>query len=282
MTDPELLLFERYLQQRRYSSNTVSAYCEVLRTFLDFIGFKNRDEITNADIERFNCDYILVRGLSASYQNQLINALKLYFEKFHGQQLDLHLIERPRSSHKLPVILSMEEVEELLNCTLNIKHRTMLGLIYSCGLRMGELLNLRIEDIDSKRMLIHIRHAKGNKDRMLPLSPSTLDLLRTYYVHYRPKVFLFNGQTGQQYSRSSLQLVFRKALLRTRIGKKCTLHTLRHSYATHLLESGINLRYIQELLGHSSPKTTMIYTHVSSGAIRNIESPIEKIKLNTG
>ena len=157
----------------------------------------------------------------------------------------------------------------------------MLSVIYSCGLRMGELINLRIRDVDSKRMVIHIKKAKGDKDRVVPLSESTLDILRTYYLEYKPEEYLFNGDGAVQYSRSSLQSVFRQAISRSGIKKKCTLHTLRHSFATHLLEAGVNLRYIQELLGHNSPKTTMIYTHVSSEASRKIESPIERIKLNT-
>lgn len=280
MTDV-LTSFENYMRQRRYSENTIRSYRECLRAFLEFHPSKALSEITLQDLERFNQDYIIRNDYSPSYQNQVINALKLYFRKFHSQHFDLTLIERPKEGFKLPVVLSLEEVERLLNGTKNLKHRAMLSVIYSAGLRMGELIDLRISDIDSKRMVIHIKKAKGKKDRIVPLSESTLDLLRTYFMEYRPKEFLFNGENSLQYSRVSLQKVFRNALERAKIKKHCTLHTLRHSFATHLLEGGVNLRYIQEFLGHNSPKTTMIYTHVSSENARKIMSPIEQIKLNT-
>ena len=282
MTQQERLdAFSHYMLQRRYSPNSVKSYREALRVFLDFIEDKVPEEITNDDLERFNHERIIKKGFSASYQNQVINALKLYFRRFHGKQFDVSKIERPKDGYKLPIVLSLDEVENILNGTKNLKHRTMLSVIYSCGLRMGELIDLRIRDVDSKRMVIHIKKAKGDKDRVVPLSESTLDILRTYYLEYKPEEYLFNGDGAVQYSRSSLQSVFRQAISRSGIKKKCTLHTLRHSFATHLLEAGVNLRYIQELLGHNSPKTTMIYTHVSSEASRKIESPIERIKLNT-
>ena len=282
MTQQERLdAFSHYMLQRRYSPNSVKSYREALRVFLDFIEDKVPEEITNDDLEQFNHERIIKKGFSASYQNQVINALKLYFRRFHGKQFDVSKIERPKDGYKLPIVLSLDEVENILNGTKNLKHRTMLSVIYSCGLRMDELINLRIRDVDSKRMVIHIKKAKGDKDRVVPLSESTLDILRTYYLEYKPEEYLFNGDGAVQYSRSSLQSVFRQAISRSGIKKKCTLHTLRHSFATHLLEAGVNLRYIQELLGHNSPKTTMIYTHVSSEASRKIESPIERIKLNT-
>lgn len=280
-TNERLDAFVHYMKQRRYSPNTIKSYREALRTFLKHIGDQPLEEITNSDLEHFNNERIIKRDFSASYQNQVINALKLYFQRFHAVNIDLSGIERPKEGYHLPVVLSLEEVEKLLNGTTNLKHRTMLTVIYSCGLRMGELIDLRIRDIDSKRMVIHIKKAKGKKDRVVPLSESTLDILRSYYMEYKPKEYLFNGESSMQYSRSSLQSVFRQAVHRARIQKRCTLHTLRHSYATHLLEAGVNLRYIQELLGHNSPKTTMIYTHVSSDASRKIQSPIERINLNT-
>ena len=155
----------------------------------------------------------------------------------------------------------------------------MLSIIYSCGLRAGELINLKVSAIDSKRMVIHIQNAKGGKDRYVPLAESLLPLLREYYQLYRPKEFLFNGGNHLQYSKTSLRKVFKAALRRARITKECRLHNLRHSYATHLLESGVNLRYIQELLGHNSPKTTQIYTLVSSDESRKVSSPLDKITI---
>jgi len=156
----------------------------------------------------------------------------------------------------------------------------MLTLIYSCGLRSGELLNLNVRDIDSSRMIIHIHQAKGKKDRMVPLAPSALAMLRKYYIEHKPSGLLFTGADGGKYSHTSLQKVLKKALSLAKVHKQCTLHTLRHSYATHLLESGVNLRFIQELLGHNSPKTTQIYTHVSSEESRKVTSPLEKLDIN--
>lgn len=278
---PEVDQLKHYMKQRRYSENTIKTYTEALTIFINFIGARQLRDIMLVDLETFNHEYIIRKKLSVSYQNQVINALKLYFGRFHSKQFDLSYIERPKEGNPLPVVLSLEEVERLLNGIRNIKHRAMLSVIYSAGLRMGELIDLKISDIDSTRMVIHIKKAKGKKDRIVPLSESTLDLLRTYFKKYRPKEYLFNGEGSLQYSRTSLQTVFRKAVKRAGINKSCTLHTLRHSFATHLLESGVNLRYIQDFLGHNSPKTTMIYTHVSSENARKIGSPIERIKLNT-
>jgi integrase/recombinase XerD len=271
--------FIRHMEQLRYSENTIVVYSESLKTFLRFLDNPELSTITNHDLERFNRDYIIANNYSESYQNQVINAVKLYFSKKQNIRLNLGKIERAGRSSRLPVVLSLEEVESILNSVQNLKHRCMLSLIYSCGLRAGELINLRIADIDSKRMVIHIHEAKRRKDRVVPLSKSVLELLRTYYLDYKPQEYLFNGDSSPQYSYTSLRKVFHRAVLRSGIRKQCSLHTLRHSYATHLLESGVNLRYIQELLGHNSPKTTMIYTHVSTEGSRRIVSPIEKLNL---
>ena len=272
--------FKKYMLQRRYSSASIKTYTEALKTFIRYHQSVDLTIVTKKHIEAFNYDYIILNGYSASYQNQVINALKLYFKSQHNRKIDTELIERPKKEYKLPIVFSLEEIERLLNALSNLKHRAMLVLIYSCGLRSGELINLRIVDIDSDRMVIHIKGAKGKKDRIIPLSHVALELLREYFMHYRPKEFLFNGETNLQYSKTSLQKVFYKAKRIAKIDKPSTLHTLRHSYATHLLESGVNLRLIQEILGHSSPKTTQIYTHVSSEETRKVVSPLEKITLH--
>ncbi|WP_233702685.1 tyrosine-type recombinase/integrase [Hyunsoonleella flava] len=159
----------------------------------------------------------------------------------------------------------------------NLKHKTLLSLIYSAGLRIGEATNIKIKDIDSKRMLIHIKNAKGKKDRYTLLSSSFLELLRDYYKTYKPENYLFEGHNKQQYSSSSAQKILKNAAKKIGLKKRITLHTLRHSFATHLLENGTDIRYIQELLGHNSPKTTMIYTHVSETTIRKIKNPFDNI-----
>ncbi|MDD5152085.1 MAG: tyrosine-type recombinase/integrase, partial [Flavobacterium sp.] len=177
-----------------------------------------------------------------------------------------------------PNVLSKEEIKLILNAHSNIKHKAMLSMIYSCGLRRSELLHLRFSDIDSNRNIVLLKNAKGKKDRIAPLSPKILKMLREYYKDYKPAVWLFEGQIkGEQYSEKSLQSVLKQALQKTGITKPVTLHWLRHSYATHLLESGTDLRYIQELLGHSSSKTTEIYTHVSTKSIQQIKSPFDDL-----
>lgn len=262
---------------QRYSSGTIKVYAESLRTFFSFCS-KDPCEITNGDVQRFNNDYIIARGLSSSFQNQCINAIKLYFRIQHQKKLDPAFIHRPRSGKPLPNVLSKEEIKLLLTRTLNVKHKAMLSLIYSCGLRSGELIGLRPEHIDSKRMLVLIKNGKGRKDRIVPLSEKILDQLREYFKAFRPVKYLFEGQErGNPYDARSLQQVLKQSVARAGITKPVTLHWLRHSFATHLLESGTDLRYIQELLGHSSSKTTEIYTHVSTHAIGKIRSPYDSL-----
>lgn len=188
-------------------------------------------------------------------------------------KIEVDKIHRPKRAKLLPNVLSKEEIKLILNAHSNIKHKMMLSLIYSCGLRCGELLALRPVHIDSKRNIVLLKNAKGNKDRIVPLSPKILDMLRQYYKVCKPTTYLFEGQTaGMSYDSRSLQLVLKQALQKAGITKPATLHWLRHSYATHLLESGTDLRYIQELLGHSCSKTTEIYTHVSTKSIQQIKS----------
>lgn len=174
-------------------------------------------------------------------------------------------------------MLSKQEVAALLSRVHNRKHHAILSTIYAAGLRLSEVIHLKINVIDSKRMLIHIRQSKGNKDRVVPLSSSLLEELRNYYQKYRPKQYLFEGEKGGMYGRSSVQQIFRRAKRAANIRKKATVHTLRHSYATHLLEAGTDLRMIQVLLGHSSSKTTEIYTHVSNQYIQQVVSPLDTL-----
>lgn len=268
-----------HMRNKRYSTSTIEAYSKVLYVFFQFFSTKTVNEITSNDVVRFNNEYILHRNLSHSYQNQFVNALKLLYGQVLKGVLPVQELERPKRPFKLPVVLSLQEIEKLLHVTTNLKHHCMLSIIYSAGLRRSELLHLRIEDIDSKRMALCIRNAKGNKDRTLPLSHTVLERLREYYKQYQPKKWLFEGQKGEKYSEKSIEMVMKKAVREAGIRKKCSLHTLRHSYATHLLEGGTNLRYIQSLLGHKDPKTTQIYTHVSSEALQRVESPIEKLNL---
>lgn len=270
--------FAAWLRSKRYSNNTVSTYTDALQSFLKFTNSKSIASLSNQDIIDYNNLYILQRGLSASYQNQVVNAIKLFFRVIIKSAVEIEDIHRPRRGRVLPNVLSKEEVKSILLAPLNQKHRVMLSVLYSCGLRCGELLVLQPAHIDSSRGLIIIKNAKGKKDRVVPLSAKILEMLREYYKSYRPKKFLFEGQVaGEAYDARSLQQVLKNAVKKAGIRRPVTLHWLRHSYATHLLESGTDLRYIQELLGHSSSKTTEIYTHVSTKSLQQIKSPFDDL-----
>jgi integrase/recombinase XerD len=279
---PEVLLkieaFKKWLLSKRYSESTVGTYTDALRTFLKFYHDKPVSDISNEDVIEFNNQYILANNLSSSYQNQVVNAIKLFFKTIENKAIDLNLVHRPKRYNPLPNVLSKQEVKKILEVHSNIKHKTMLSLIYACGLRRSELLNLKPENIDSERGLIIIKEAKGKKDRIAPISDKIIKMLREYYKTYKPGYWLFEGQNkGEQYTAESLQSVLKQALVKTKINKPVSLHWLRHSYATHLLESGTDLRYIQELLGHKSSRTTEIYTHVSAKSIQKIKSPFDDL-----
>ncbi|HSO88351.1 MAG TPA: tyrosine-type recombinase/integrase, partial [Draconibacterium sp.] len=226
-------------------------------------------------------EYILPNKLSIAYQNQMVNAIRLFFRQQMKTEIEIAQIERPRGEHRLPNVLSKEEIKAILQAPTNLKHRAMLSLIYACGLRRSELLNLKPTDVDSKRGLLIIRNAKGRKDRVAPLPEMMIKMLRQYYLKFKPKHWLFEGwNVGEKYSAQSLQKVLKNALPLAKVKKPVTLHWLRHSYATHLLESGTDLRYIQEILGHKNSKTTEIYTHVSNKELQKIKSPIENLELD--
>jgi len=277
--DHELIKeLKKWMEYRRYSSSTIKTYCGALLVFMRFLKPKPIKEANNNDIIRFTNEYILSNRLSSSYQNQAINAIKLFFKQVLQSKIDVEKIERPRHEHKLPNVLSKEEVKAILQSPANLKHKAMLSLIYACGLRRSELLQLKPEHIDSKRGLLIIKQGKGKKDRVVPISEKIIEMLRGYYEIFRTKNWLFEGQLiGEQYSEKSLESVLKQSLKKAGINKPVTLHWLRHSYATHLLESGTDLRYIQELLGHKSSKTTEIYTHVSTKSLQKIKSPYDDL-----
>lgn len=270
--------FNQWLSSKRYSPNTIKTYGDALKSFLVFYREKAISEINNNDVVDYNNEFILKNNLSASYQNQIVNALKLYFKTIQNSEIEVDKIHRPRREHKLPNVLSKEEVKSILEALKNNKHKTMLSLIYACGLRRSELLNLKPSNIDSKRKLLLVKQSKGKKDRIVPISEKLIELLRNYYQEFKPKVWLFEGQQESvKYSERSLEEVLKKGVTLAKIRKPVTLHWLRHSYATHLLENGTDLRFIQELLGHKSSKTTEIYTHVSTKSLQNIKSPFDDL-----
>jgi site-specific recombinase XerD len=267
--------YKRLLLQKRYSPNTQRVYSHYFNDFITYFKGANVADLTKEQINNYILTLIKSQNISISQQNQRINAIKFYYEKLLGREKQYYELYRPNKEHKLPKVLSKNEVKKILNSCDNMKHKCILMLIYSAGLRRSELINLKILDIDSERMVINIKGAKGKKDRISLLSDNLLQLLRKYYKKYIPKVYLFEGQNGGKYSPTSVANILKKASLKAGIKKKVTPHMLRHSFATHLLEQGTDLRYIQELLGHNSSKTTEIYTHVSKRAIDKIKNPID-------
>jgi integrase/recombinase XerD len=270
--------FRMSLKSRRYSEVTIATYLNAMTVFLKYFNEKSISEIENQDLIAFNNLYILKNKFSSSYQNQVLSSIKLFFNTIATKRLNPELVYRPKREKLLPNVLSKIEVKNILTVLKNIKHKTMLSLIYGCGLRCGELLSLKPEHVDSNRKVLIIKQAKGKKDRIAPLSDKLIEILRSYYVVYKPAVYLFEGmKSGEPYDARSLQNVIKSATAKAGIKKPVTLHWLRHSYATHLLEAGTDLRYIQEILGHSSSKTTEIYTHVSTSKIQSIVSPFDTL-----
>lgn len=263
----------------RYSKNTIKIYRQCFTEFINYYSEKKLEEIIQSDILSFLRYLIEERGISTSYQNQAINAIKFYYEKVLGGKRETYFIERPRGEKFLPEVLSESEVNVLFGSITNLKHKCMMMTTYSAGLRVGELLNLRLADIDSKRMLIRVNQGKGKKDRVTLLSHKLVQILRIYYKQYHPKEYLFEGIAGGKYSERSAQQVLKEACRRAGLRKHVTMHTLRHSFATHLLENNTDIRYIQELLGHSNPKTTQIYTHITTKGLDQLRSPLDNLEL---
>ncbi len=273
--DEILKKYKNLLVQKRYSDNTIGMYCNYFEDFCKYFLERNLKEITTTEINSYILSLIESKNISISQQNQRINSIKFYYEKVLNRKKQYYELHRPKKEYKLPKVLSKNEIKRIFDVTNNLKHKCILMLIYSAGLRRSELLNLMPNDIDSERMIIHINGSKGKKDRISLLSDNLLQLLRQYYKKYRPEKFLFAGQNGGKYSASSVANILKKAAKKANIKKTVTPHMLRHSFATHLLEQGTDLRYIQELLGHNSSKTTEIYTHVSKKAIDKIKNPMD-------
>lgn len=269
---PEAYLIK--LELKRYSNSTIKTYVTFFELFINYHGTKDLNELDEDDIRSF-LQHLIQKKHSNPYINQAINAIKFYYETVLNMPNRFYDIERPRKEVKLPTVISKEEILAIINATNNYKHRCIVQLLYGSGLRRSELLNLKISDVDGKRMLLHVSNSKGNKDRLTLLSKTALIDLRRYYTIYRPKVYLFEGKPGRKYSGASVLKVVKTASQKAKIRKNITPHILRHSFATHLLESGTDLRHIQVLLGHSSSKTTEIYTHVATNTFESIKNPLD-------
>ncbi|UMB61433.1 tyrosine-type recombinase/integrase [Lutibacter sp. A80] len=267
--------YVKYLKGKRYSESTVKTYFGFLADFLDYIQPKTISSLTNRDVEKFLEDSFVPRNYSISSQRQLISAIKLFAIFYPECQIKGLELTRPKKSKKLPVVLSQQEIILLLQNTKNIKHRAIIGLLYSSGLRIGELLNLELKHIDIKRKQVYLYQAKGRKDRYTTLADSYIPLFMNYVNSYKPKKYFVEGKEFSKYTSSSIRAFLKRSANLAGISKHITPHTLRHSYATHLLEDGIDLRLIQELLGHARPETTMIYTHVSKKSLLGVRSPLD-------
>jgi len=268
----------RKLELKRYSLSTVKTYISFFEAFINY--YKDVDLLSlNENDVRNYLQKLIQEKKSNSHINQAVNAIKFYYEVVMEMPNRFYSIERPRKQKKLPKVISKVDVKNMIDSIDNIKHKCIVGLLYSSGLRLGELLNLKINDIDKNRMLIIVTQAKGNKDRYTILSETLLYDLRIYYKTYRPEEYLFEGAKGGKYTPTSVQSIVKKAAQKAGVKSVVTPHVLRHSFATHLLENGVDLRYIQTLLGHNSSLTTEIYTHVAINHIKNIQSPLDSLNL---
>ncbi|MDX1941951.1 MAG: tyrosine-type recombinase/integrase [Saprospiraceae bacterium] len=280
INQPALQLYIETLQLKAYSLNTILTYRNEFAQLLYILKDKNVEELDAEKLRRYFLYCTNTLKLSENTLHSRINAVKFYFEQVLKKEKFFFEIPRPKKKVLLPNVLAITQVEQLFSTLENLKHKTMLYLAYSAGLRVSEVVHLKIKDIHSERMVIHIKGAKGKKDRTVPLSEGILALLRKYYTTYQPKDWLFEGQYKDcPYSARSLQQVFHRAKEAANIKQPVTFHSLRHSYATHLHEAGTDIKLIQELLGHNDLKTTLRYTHVSTLTLEKVKSPFDRLNL---
>ena len=267
--------FKDYLLGQRLSPSTITTYSNFITAFLKFLNDKPLGEVDNTTVRLFVEQQVKQRDYAISTHRQLISAIKHFGTLFLESEINTAQLQRPFKSKYLPTVLSEEEVIDLLRFTRNLKHRVILALLYSSGLRIGELMDLRLHHIDIDRRQLLVKNSKGRKDRVVILAESFIPLLLNYLTSYSPKDYFIEGANGKAYAASSVRKFLKRSCQRAGIKKRVTPHTLRHSYATHLIEKGVGLRYVQELLGHAKPETTMIYTHVAKKDLLAIRSPLD-------
>lgn len=266
------------MQIKGHSSRTINTYIKCILAIA--VNYNTSpDLLTTEQIRQYIHYRLTEKKVSRSWQNQFISALKILYCDVLKREWGHLDIPRPRREKKLSVVLSKEEVRQLIKVTANLKHRAILMLTYSAGLRLGEVSKLKIADVDSKRMLLRIVQAKGFKDRYCVLSPVALNLLRDYWQRYRPSVWLFEAPNHNALASRTVQCVFKNALRKAGIQKQVGIHSLRHSFATHLLEQGVSLPIIQQLLGHRSLRTTSVYLHVQQYSVYAVKSPLDTLSL---
>ena len=281
MQQKALAAYIAMLQLKNYSIHTISAYKHWFIFFLSNFPGHKPSTISKTEILDFLIQFHNSPKWSATSQNQLINAIKFFYEKLLNRMVEVYELPRAKKPDQLPTVFDESEILCLIESTENIKHKTMLCLAYSGGLRISEIANLKIADVDSKRMVITLRQAKGKKDRQIMLAEKLLIMLRTYYKEYKPGLWMFEGYGGGQYSIRSISKVMQQCKLKSGIKKKGGIHAIRHSFATHLLEGGTDLVSIKQLLGHNSLRTTLQYTHVSKKHISKIQSPLDKLPIKS-
>jgi site-specific recombinase XerD len=272
MIEDELLQFCTILETRNYSLTTIKNYSNAL---VQFNKWNLSGMILSKDLLFEYFEYLKTNDKSYSSIKNSIMSLMLFSELVLGICIKNNLLTSIKRLYKLPDILSIDEVKQVINSIENIKHKALISLIYSCGLRISECINMKLNDIDSSRMIIKIVQKKEKKDRFVSLSQKLLDLLQIYYIEYKPIEYLFKGKFKAEYSARSIQQVLKKALDKCTITKRITVHSLRHSYATHLVEQGTDIRIIQEILGHKDIRSTQIYSHISSPKISKINNPYD-------
>lgn len=274
-----VIALEQCLTLKRYSWRTVKGYKNCFRQFILHYNDIKPSQITRKQIDDYVAVLIRERNITESYQNQILSAIKMFYAEVIPQEYKVQGLLRPKRPEKLPLVLTETEVSRLLKTVDNLKHRCILMLIYSAGLRLGEALHLKMTDLQPEQNRIFIREAKGKKDRCSILSEKAWTLIDAYLDIHQPIEWLFEGVNGGKYSERSVQAIFTQAKMKSQINSSATVHTLRHSFATHLLEKGVDLRYIQELLGHESSKTTEIYTHITKKGWNKIKSPLDDLDI---
>lgn len=274
---PALQFFIETLQLKAYSENTIRTYSNEFAQLLYLLKNVVVDTLDALKLRSYFLYCTNTLKLSENTLHSRMNAIKFYFEQVLHRDKLFFEIPRPKKPALLPKVISAKEIKKLFEVTANLKHNTMLKLCYGMGLRVSEIVNIKITDIDSKTMQVFIERAKGKKDRYANLPESLLEQLRAYYKLYKPKKYLFEGLSGEQYSTRSAQQVFKNAMQKARLNKATGIHSLRHSFATHLLENGTDVKFIQELLGHNDIKTTLRYIHVSERQLKKIKSPLDNL-----
>lgn len=268
----------RKLELKSYSLSTSKIYRQAFNAFTDYFDDRDISGITKREIESYLL-YLKNKGQSETAIHSAVNSIKFYFEQVLEMTGESYAIQRPKKPIKNVTVFSENEVTRIIDAITNIKHKAMLMIVYAAGLRISEIIHLKVANIASERMMLHIKNAKGKKDREVILSETLLSILRDYYKMYKPKQLLFEGQSGGAYSSRSLNMIMHHAKVKAGVKKEGSIHAFRHSFATHLLEGGTDISIIKQLLGHNDIRTTLRYTHVAITALQKVQSPLDKLNL---